>query len=442
MYANLKSQTVVYMPSDMFRIGDSCLYSVFTTQDSLYGTDITLNGINVTWDFSTIGMENQGNLKILNPLSTPFDTAYNQQPDTATHATILKITDLPAPPTFAHFFEINEGYNYFRLSDSAFSLIGLAANMAVPMATIPATNVATHNYEQETIIPFPCKYGAGDTCFVTSFLNIGSTGAFHTYKNKTIHVDGEGTLITPHGTYTGALKVSSHAVSIDTLWAVAMLGPDGMPIYRQINDYYWLVPGYRFPVMHINEHIFDVKFLTVEYLDTTRDIPVYSIDMSVYTLRLKLDDTSRIIATILPRNATNTSLIWESEDTTIAQVNASGLVKAKSVGYTRIFARSLQGNRQARTHVYVSLLDINNNDFSNTIELYPNPAKGIIFIKNNSNIQECELKIFNVCGLKVKQLNKHLFKNGIPINDLENGVYFIEIITEFGKTTKKIIVEN
>ena len=430
------------MPSDLFRPGDTCLYSIFTTPDSLYGADITYHGQNVNWDFSGFGMENQETYKIFNPISTLFDTAYIHQPDSATHATFLKITDLPAPPTFAHFFQINEGYNYFRLSDTAYSQIGLAANMAVPLASIPATNVTAHNQAQETIFPFPCQYGAGDTCFTKSFLTVGSTGAFHSYKNKTVQVDGVGTLITPYKTYTGALKVSSHAVSVDTLWAVALLGPDGMGIYREINDYYWLVPGYSFPIMHINEHIFDVTFLTVQYLDTIRNIPVYSIDLSASTLNLRIGDTSRLTASVLPANATTTALTWSSGDTAIAIVGGNGLVKAKSEGNTRVFAHSVQGNREALCNVYVTPMGISNHVSAGLTELFPNPAEELIFIKSNSGIQQCDVMIFNVCGIKIKQLNKHSLKDGINISDLEKGIYFVEIILNGGKTTKKLIVEN
>jgi len=430
------------MPSDLFRPGDSCLYSVFTTPDSLYSDDITYSGQNVSWDFSNIGMENQEIFHIINPASTAFDTAYIHQPDSATHATILKITDLPAPPTFAHFFQLNEGYNYFRLSDSSYSQIGLAANLAVPLANIPATNVAAHNYVQETIFPFPCHYGAADTCFTKTFLAIGSTGAYHSYKNKTVQVDGIGTLITPYKTFTGALKVSSHAVSVDTLWAIAMLGPDGMPVYRQINDYYWLVPGYRFPVMHINEHIFDVTFLTVQYLDTIREIPVYSVYLNNNTLNLIVGDTSRLSASVLPVNATHTSVIWSSEDTSIAEVSLAGLVKAKSVGNTKIYARSVQGNREAFCNVYVNPLGITNLIPLFSVELFPNPTEKMFIIRSSMNLQQCDVIIYNVCGLKIKQLKGHLLKDCITVSDLEKGIYLVEIISDQGKITKKLIIRN
>ena len=84
----------------------------------------------------------------------------------------------------------------------------------------------------------------------------------------------------------------------------------------------------------------------------------------------------------------------------------------------------------------VTVATMSNSDFvSSKIAVYPNPAKDII------NISSDELEIQSVV---LNDINGRMVKSAtnlsqINISDLNNGIYFAEITTNEGKSTKKII---
>jgi uncharacterized protein YjdB len=61
----------------------------------------------------------------------------------------------------------------------------------------------------------------------------------------------------------------------------------------------------------------------------------------------------QIIAEILPTNATNQSILWSSEDSTIATVNTKGAILGEQVGTTVITATTEDGNFVAQTVITV-----------------------------------------------------------------------------------------
>jgi hypothetical protein len=70
----------------------------------------------------------------------------------------------------------------------------------------------------------------------------------------------------------------------------------------------------------------------------------------------------------------------------------------------------------------------------NSVSVYPNPTTNRINIKIQGTIDSIE--VYDVMGMRVAQ-NKNT--NGIDLNNLKSGVYFLNI-TDNGKlTTKKVI---
>ena len=67
------------------------------------------------------------------------------------------------------------------------------------------------------------------------------------------------------------------------------------------------------------------------------------------------------------------------------------------------------------------------------IKLYPNPARGKIFI--NSNFVT-KIEIFNILGERVKVISN---SKKIDISDLPKGVFFLRMATNAGLQTGKFI---
>ncbi len=83
------------------------------------------------------------------------------------------------------------------------------------------------------------------------------------------------------------------------------------------------------------------------------------------------------------------------------------------------------------------LLSNSDYDFlSHNIFISPNPVNEKLNISHSENIKINYLKIFDVTG---KELSLSRDRNSVDVNDLQNGVYFVNIHTDKGTFTKKII---
>ena len=59
------------------------------------------------------------------------------------------------------------------------------------------------------------------------------------------------------------------------------------------------------------------------------------------------------------------------------------------------------------------------------MEIYPNPAKDIIFIKGNNRQKKLTVSIFNSSGKKVMEVKNA--ENSVDISELKKGIYFITV---------------
>ena len=71
------------------------------------------------------------------------------------------------------------------------------------------------------------------------------------------------------------------------------------------------------------------------------DVTSRTIDQQVLTLKVGEKETLHVI--INPSNATNQNVTWESSDTSIAKVNANGVVKGVSEGTAIITVKTYNG---------------------------------------------------------------------------------------------------
>jgi hypothetical protein len=73
------------------------------------------------------------------------------------------------------------------------------------------------------------------------------------------------------------------------------------------------------------------------------------------------------------------------------------------------------------------------------VAVYPNPASGYLNIKTNGTLTN--VRIMNLIGQTVYSNTAQHSNSTINISDLESGVYFVQIETELGTSTQKIVVE-
>ncbi|WP_299620747.1 endonuclease [uncultured Tenacibaculum sp.] len=83
-----------------------------------------------------------------------------------------------------------------------------------------------------------------------------------------------------------------------------------------------------------------------------------------------------------------------------------------------------------------------NDEVLNQIKAYPNPAvNGIIKIQNGGNAIINKVSVFSIEGKEVYTTTKNLNQNTILIENIETGIYFLKINSDFGNKLQKILVK-
>ena len=95
------------------------------------------------------------------------------------------------------------------------------------------------------------------------------------------------------------------------------------------------------------------------------------------------------------------------------------------------------GNGSGHVRVYdISNLLSNNEFVLENFNIYPNPTSDILNISLENNLVLENVTIYNNLGQIVKTANK----NVIDVSELAKGLYFVEVTTNQGKATKKVVV--
>lgn len=81
----------------------------------------------------------------------------------------------------------------------------------------------------------------------------------------------------------------------------------------------------------------------VAYCNLTIQVPAVSISLDETVKTMYVGQSARLAYVVLPANASNNAVVWTSTNTSVATVDAGGLVSAKSVGTTVIMLKTLDG---------------------------------------------------------------------------------------------------
>lgn len=139
-------------------------------------------------------------------------------------------------------------------------------------------------------------------------------------------------------------------------------------------------------------------------------VPVESIEIEQNEIYDLINKTHQLSAKIIPANATNKNVIWESDNSNIATVDTSGKVTLVNLGITKIKAITQNGNKVAECDVIVS----DNIEISN-LELNPNQIDKLE-IGDTVRLDP----IVEPAGLKPKEFNWE--SDNTSVATVENGI--------------------
>ncbi len=134
--------------------------------------------------------------------------------------------------------------------------------------------------------------------------------------------------------------------------------------------------------------------------DGTEPVLVEEIRLNVTEVSLEIGDTFQLTAEVLPEDATDQSVIWESSNLECVSVDANGLLTALAEGVATIMVRSTDGNCEATCLVSVI-------DTGGSVDAINSAIGG-------------EYSVFNLQGIKVLES-----KDADKLKQLPNGVYIV-----------------
>ncbi|HEY4798189.1 MAG TPA: T9SS type A sorting domain-containing protein [Bacteroidia bacterium] len=91
------------------------------------------------------------------------------------------------------------------------------------------------------------------------------------------------------------------------------------------------------------------------------------------------------------------------------------------------------------------LSDVNNIQMMNEMNIYPNPTSGIFKLQMNSGqtqVADYQLSVFNMLGENIYSTKMNSDKTEIDLSKEPQGIYSVQIRTDKGLATKKIILNR
>jgi len=171
-------------------------------------------------------------------------------------------------------------------------------------------------------------------------------------------------------------------------------------------------------------------------------IPVSNISLSPSEDTINVGSGIQLIATILPSNATNKKIKWNSDNPAIATVDSTGHIMGVAPGKAVITSTTLDGNYTAKSAIdVVQVTDVKQNSSAPVFQIYPNPFSNQIFIPVSENAPIRRIEILNIEGQVLKVLELNELTNGILQVDIDvpGNIFVIRIFNETNVFTKKII---
>lgn len=161
---------------------------------------------------------------------------------------------------------------------------------------------------------------------------------------------------------------------------------------------------------------------------------ITGISLDKNTETLETGKNLRLSATVLPANANNKTVNWNSSDATIATVNESGLVEAVAKGEAIITATTASGIFAAICTVTVKDIDTANEMINGENKVYPRLIEDALYIE----LQKAQtIYIFNVSGKIQHTVQGQAGINTISAESYPAGIYFIRLKDQTVKIIKK-----
>lgn len=170
------------------------------------------------------------------------------------------------------------------------------------------------------------------------------------------------------------------------------------------------------------------------------EVPVAGVNLGGATMdTLVVGSTEQLTATITPSNATDQSLVWSSNNSSVATVDQNGMVTAIGAGSATITVVTTDGAYTDQVEVIVS--DDPNSIISleENIMIYPNPVRDVLAIRA-STIEIAKVKVFDILGNVV--IDEEMQVYNLDLSGLSGGIYIVHVISNDNRQLIKKITKE
>jgi hypothetical protein len=239
--ADINAQITI-ASSDMPLANDTFRVSLTTAFGN--PVNVTQTGANQTWDFTFLTASTQRLDTFVSVTATPYayQFYFNNPILYPDHKANYALWQDP-PPVFSNQFQVDDVYNYYKNSSTAFSHVGFGAkvnNVPVSQRFIPV----------DVIYEFPLAYQNTSTSTSSFDMQVPDYGYYGRTQVRNNIVDGWGTVKTPYGSFQ-ALRVKSTLTIIDTVYSDS--AATGFTFQRPKEyEFKWLAKSSGIPILQIN----------------------------------------------------------------------------------------------------------------------------------------------------------------------------------------------
>jgi hypothetical protein len=155
--------------------------------------------------------------------------------------------------------------------------------------------------------------------------------------------------------------------------------------------------------------------------------PMTVIDLRAYANELSLEPCDVFIGITVPEDTVKITMATLAANRSFTLVNGEWQPAAYDFHFRMITCGSTVGIEDNTTKKLESAI------------MFPNPATDVLFIDSKNEI--LNLKVVNTAGQVVYNENVNLLKTQLEVNNLQTGIYFVQVETINGISTQKIIVK-
>jgi glucuronoarabinoxylan endo-1,4-beta-xylanase len=186
--------------------------------------------------------------------------------------------------------------------------------------------------------------------------------------------------------------------------------------------------------------------VTVKVVPTA--IHVISVSLNNTALNLAQNAETTLVATVLPTNATDKTIVWTSNNEKVAKVSVSGIVSTTdSAGTAIITATTTDGHKTATCTISVEKPEaLLNAHEEGQLVIYPNPIVGTSAIITWIGFTQPESSV-SISDLSGRILITQIVAAGqgksIPVSlvQLQSGMYLAKCQNKYQTITKRILVK-